>query len=86
VREVMFSCRDAEISYEPSDGHNSYSLFAYAADVPYDAIIIVAFCLPPFVVSVVKTKFHYATSPLCQRQTRDVPFSLHSGEVLGKSS
>ena len=48
----MFNCKDAEISYDP--GHNTYSLFAYAADVPYEAVIIVSFCLPPFVVSFAK--------------------------------
>jgi len=52
IREVMFNCKEAEISYEP--GHNTYSLFAYAADVPYEAVIIVSFCLPPFVVSTAK--------------------------------
>jgi len=51
IREVTFNCRDAEISHEPE--HSTYSQFAYAADVPYEAVIIVAFCLPPFIVSTV---------------------------------
>jgi len=50
IRELTFNCHDAEISYEP--GHSTYSMFAYTADVPYDAVIIVAFCLPPLVVSI----------------------------------
>ena len=49
IRELTFSCTDVEISYAP--GHSTYSSFAYDADVPYVAVIIVSFCLPPFVVS-----------------------------------
>jgi len=50
VREVTFRCTDDDISYEP--GQQTFSSFAYTADIPYEAVVIIAFCLPPFVVSI----------------------------------
>ncbi|ELT90945.1 hypothetical protein CAPTEDRAFT_222391 [Capitella teleta] len=48
VREIPFSCTDANIMY--TGGSASYDEFAYNADVSYNVIVPLCFCLPPFLV------------------------------------
>lgn len=88
IREVTFSCTDAEISYKL--GHSTYSLFAYTADVPYEAVIIVAFCLPPFIVSFAKLVQHYGVNRMSVFPLYDILLNVpqcdcvvahHSGKI-----
>ena len=49
VREVKFNCQDPDISY--NDGEPTYDDFTYNADVPWEVVCPLAFCVPPFIVS-----------------------------------
>ena len=49
VRKVNFTCTDETISYKKGD--DTYSGFAYNADIPYEVIIGLSFAVPPFIVS-----------------------------------
>lgn len=50
VRKVNFDCNDSNIGYR--NGEPTYTDFAYDAYVTFDVICPLAFCVPPFVVSV----------------------------------
>ena len=51
VREVLFSCSDASISFERRGGEKTFDDFSYDANIPYAVVLGLCFALPAFIVS-----------------------------------
>lgn len=52
IRKQPIDCFDPDISRTRHDGSKTMYLFAYAAEVPYVAIVVISFFLPPVVITV----------------------------------
>lgn len=51
IRKLPIDCFDPDINRTLLDGSKTMYLFAYAAEVPYVAVVVISFFLPPVVVS-----------------------------------